>query len=70
MLSQAFTVIPPVYITAQRTPVSLNQGVRLAASPLGSHAGRVEVKYYGHWGTVCDQGWSGYDSVVVCKYVK
>lgn len=45
----------------------VNQGIRLAESPLGSHAGRVEVKYNGRWGTICDNGWSSFDSFTVCK---
>lgn len=43
--------------------------MRLAESPLGKHAGRVEVKYYGRWGTICDSGWQYSSGRVICKYV-
>ena len=32
-----------------------------------TYAGRVQVCINGHWGTVCNNGWSGADSQVVCR---
>ena len=40
--------------------------VRLMGSG-SENTGRVEVYHDGVWGTVCDEGWSSNEAVVVCK---
>ncbi|XP_007889720.2 neurotrypsin [Callorhinchus milii] len=33
----------------------------------GSHEGQLEVYFGGHWGSVCDDGWTEQNSHVVCR---
>ncbi|XP_053553992.1 macrophage receptor MARCO isoform X1 [Bombina bombina] len=41
-----------------------SQVVRIAG---GGNRGRVEVKYNGEWGTICDDNWDMQDGKVICK---
>ena len=40
--------------------------VRLAGG-LTSHEGRLEVRYNGRWGTVCDDGFIDTEATVACR---
>ncbi|XP_056441951.1 neurotrypsin [Gadus chalcogrammus] len=40
--------------------------VRLAGGT-ESHEGRLEIFYRGQWGTVCDDGWTDSNTLVVCR---
>lgn len=47
--------------------VSSLDGTARLAGGTGSNEGRLEVFYHGQWGTVCDDGWTDYNTQVVCR---
>uniref|UniRef100_A0A8C5RWF5 Serine protease 12 n=1 Tax=Laticauda laticaudata TaxID=8630 RepID=A0A8C5RWF5_LATLA len=47
------------------TPLA-DGAVRLVAGK-SNHEGRLEVLYNGQWGTVCDDGWTEWNTQVVCR---
>lgn len=48
------------------TPETLSFDIRLV-NDSDQFSGRLEVRYNGQWGTVCDDGWTLVDADIVCK---
>ncbi|XP_016839535.1 uncharacterized protein LOC100120629 isoform X3 [Nasonia vitripennis] len=48
------------------TAENLDYGIRLGGAN-SSHEGRIEVKIFGKWGQVCDDGFDMIDANVVCR---
>jgi len=45
---------------------STSTRVRLSGG-LNDREGFVQVFFQGHWGTICDDGWTVFDAAVVCR---
>ena len=60
--TQALTSKP----TTQAPTIRVITGIRLVGGS-SNHEGRVEIRYDGRWGTICDDFWGMSDAEVACR---
>ncbi len=51
------------------SPIALDGDIRLIGANGTHSSGRLEIFHDGEWGTVCSQGWTAMDSLVVCRHL-
>ena len=56
-----------MYITSLVAVTNCTHGEVRLVNGLTVYEGRVEVCFYGVWGTVCHNSWSSSDATVVCR---
>ena len=57
------------FLTGQVSNPTAIQGIRFLDGSYGGHSGRIEIKFTGVWGTICDGAWDHGASTVACRYL-